>query len=35
MQIGAGLRRAGLSARTVHPVELLNASYAADAAART
>jgi glycolate oxidase iron-sulfur subunit len=35
MQIGAGMRRAGLSARTVHPVELLDASYAADAAART
>ncbi len=29
MQIGAGLRRAGLSSRTVHPVELLDASYAA------
>jgi glycolate oxidase iron-sulfur subunit len=29
MQIGAGLRRAGNSARTVHPVELLDASYAA------
>jgi len=29
MQIGAGMRRAGLSARTVHPVELLDASYAA------
>jgi len=29
MQIGAGLRRAGLSARTIHPVELLDASYAA------
>jgi glycolate oxidase iron-sulfur subunit len=32
MQIGAGMRRAGLSARTVHPVELLDASYAAAAA---
>ena len=29
MQIGAGLRRAGQSARTIHPVELLDASYAA------
>ena len=29
MQIGAGLRRAGSSARTVHPVDLLDASYAA------
>jgi glycolate oxidase iron-sulfur subunit len=29
MQIGAGMRRAGMSARTVHPVELLDASYAA------
>ena len=28
MQIGAGLRRAGSAARTVHPVELLDASYA-------
>ena len=39
MQIGAGLRRAGMRARVVHPVELLDASYAAadaaaDAAAR-
>ena len=33
MQIGAGLRRAGQSARTVHPVELLDASYAARARA--
>ena len=32
MQIGAGLRRAGLAARTVHPVELLDASYAAEQA---
>ncbi len=31
MQIGAGMRRAGLSARAVHPVELLDASYAAAA----
>ena len=29
MQIGAGLRRAGLTARAVHPVDLLDASYAA------
>lgn len=34
MQIGAGMRRAGLTARTVHPVELLDASYAAAAKAR-
>jgi glycolate oxidase iron-sulfur subunit len=34
MQIGAGLRRAGLAARTVHPVELLDASYAARARRR-
>ena len=29
MQIGAGLRRNALRARTVHPVDLLDASYAA------
>lgn len=29
MQIGAGLRRAGIHARAVHPVDLLDASYAA------
>ena len=29
MQLGAGLRRSGSSARGVHPVELLDASYAA------
>jgi glycolate oxidase iron-sulfur subunit len=29
MQIGAGLRRAGIAARSVHPVDLLDASYAA------
>jgi glycolate oxidase iron-sulfur subunit len=29
MQIGAGLRRAGRGTRTVHPVDLLDASYAA------
>ena len=28
MQIGAGMRRAGLRARAVHPVELLDQSYA-------
>jgi glycolate oxidase iron-sulfur subunit len=31
MQIGAGLRRAGARARTVHPVDLLDASYSRDA----
>jgi glycolate oxidase iron-sulfur subunit len=29
MQIGAGLRRAGVNAHAVHPVELLDAAYAA------
>ena len=29
MQIGAGLRQAGMTARVVHPVDLLDASYAA------
>lgn len=29
MHIGAGLMRAGIPARTVHPVELLDTSYAA------
>jgi glycolate oxidase iron-sulfur subunit len=29
MQIGAGLHRAGIAARAVHPVDLLDASYAA------
>lgn len=29
MQIGAGLKRASIRARTIHPVELLDASYAA------
>ena len=33
MQIGAGLRRAGIAAAAVHPVELLDASYARLAAA--
>lgn len=28
MQIGAGLRRAGIHARAIHPVDLLDASYA-------
>ena len=32
MQIGAGLHRAGSRARVVHPVDLLDASYAADEA---
>jgi glycolate oxidase iron-sulfur subunit len=31
MQIGAGLLRNGSKARTIHPVDLLDASYAADA----
>ena len=31
MQIGAGLHRAGIAARAVHPVDLLDASYAARA----
>lgn len=31
LHIGAGLRRAGIDARCVHPVELLDASYAARA----
>ena len=30
MQIGAGLHRAGIAARAMHPVELLDASYAAE-----
>lgn len=30
MQIGAGLKRAGMRARTVHPILLLDASYAAE-----
>jgi glycolate oxidase iron-sulfur subunit len=29
MQIGAGMARAGLTSRVVHPVELLDAAYAA------
>ena len=29
MQIGAGLRRAGARARAIHPIDLLDASYAA------
>ena len=32
MQIGAGLLRSGASARVVHPIDLLDAAYAADAA---
>ena len=31
MQIGAGLRRAGIGARAVHPVELLDEAYATEA----
>jgi glycolate oxidase iron-sulfur subunit len=31
MQLGAGLRRAGSAARAVHPIDLLDASYAARA----
>jgi len=31
MQIGAGLRRAGSAARVIHPVDLLDASYASRA----
>jgi hypothetical protein len=31
MQIGAGLLRSRISARGVHPVDLLDASYAANA----
>ncbi len=34
MQIGAGLSRRGLHARTVHPIDLLDAAYAAAYAAR-
>jgi hypothetical protein len=34
MQIGAGLRKAGMRARVVHPIDLLDASYAAAAAVR-
>ena len=30
MQIGAGLHRAGMRARAIHPVDLLDASYAAE-----
>ena len=30
MQIGAGLHQAGIAARVVHPVDLLDASYAAE-----
>ena len=29
MQIGAGLHQAGIAARAIHPVDLLDASYAA------
>jgi glycolate oxidase iron-sulfur subunit len=34
MQIGAGLRKAGMRTRVVHPIDLLDASYAASAAVR-
>jgi glycolate oxidase iron-sulfur subunit len=34
MQIGAGLRQAGMRSRSVHPIDLLDASYAAAAGAR-
>jgi glycolate oxidase iron-sulfur subunit len=30
MQIGAGMQRAGMAARAVHPVDLLDAAYGAD-----
>ncbi len=33
MQIGAGLLRAGTGTRVVHPIDLLDAAYAADASA--
>jgi glycolate oxidase iron-sulfur subunit len=29
MQIGAGLIRSGMSTRSIHPIDLLDASYAA------
>jgi glycolate oxidase iron-sulfur subunit len=35
MQIGAGLRRSGSDAHTIHPVDLLDASYAARQASAT
>lgn len=34
MQIGAGLHQAGIAARAIHPVDLLDASYAAAGRAR-
>ena len=34
MQIGAGLHQAGIAARAIHPVDLLDASYAARASTR-
>jgi hypothetical protein len=34
MQIGAGLRRRGMTARVAHPVDVLDAGYAAEAVAR-
>jgi hypothetical protein len=30
MQIGAGLLRSGAATRVVHPIDLLDAAYAAD-----
>ncbi|OYV72858.1 MAG: hypothetical protein B7Z72_03820, partial [Gemmatimonadetes bacterium 21-71-4] len=32
MQIGAGMKRAGMPARAIHPVDLLDAAYATDVA---
>ncbi|MHB1862219.1 MAG: (Fe-S)-binding protein [Gemmatimonadaceae bacterium] len=32
MQIGAGMKRAGIPARAIHPVDLLDAAYATDVA---
>jgi glycolate oxidase iron-sulfur subunit len=34
MQIGAGLLQAGSATRAVHPIDLLDAAYAADASTR-
>jgi glycolate oxidase iron-sulfur subunit len=35
MQIGAGLHQAGAGVRVVHPVDLLDASYSADASGQS
>jgi glycolate oxidase iron-sulfur subunit len=35
MQIGAGLRQAGMRSKAVHPIDLLDASYAASREADT